>query len=211
MPWGAFSVSPSPRLRDSRSVCCHTRFCVGHGRRLEQWVLPHGVPSVQRGWKLGLTPGTLCILFNAGKGRETRAIEYPQPAQRISYHPYSAPLHRIKTDDMLPVSVHSVHSVRCGRGSRTRAEAHAGLLAVPMPRCCVQGAHMLSMSTVARGLPAWAAGASSAALPLQHPINRSAAQHPIDRSAAQQAVGSFPTPLEACCGRSAPAQSKLRH
>ena len=40
---------------------------------------------------------------DAGKGRETRAIEYPQPSQRISYHPYAAPLHRIKTDDMLPV------------------------------------------------------------------------------------------------------------
>ena len=40
---------------------------------------------------------------DAGKRRETRAIEYPQPSQRISYHPYAAPLHRIKTDDMLPV------------------------------------------------------------------------------------------------------------
>ena len=44
-------------------------------------------------------------LPRAGKARQTRALEYPaQPSQRISYHPYAAPLHRIKTDDMLPAS-----------------------------------------------------------------------------------------------------------
>lgn len=43
------------------------------------------------------------VLRCAGRGRETRALEYPQPSQRISYHPYAAPLHKIKTDDMLPV------------------------------------------------------------------------------------------------------------
>lgn len=40
-----------------------------------------------------------------GRGRETKAIEYPEANQRISYHPYSAPLHRIKTDDMLPLKL----------------------------------------------------------------------------------------------------------
>lgn len=39
-----------------------------------------------------------------GKGRETWAIEYPmQSAARISYHPAAAPLHKIRTDDMLPL------------------------------------------------------------------------------------------------------------
>jgi len=28
-----------------------------------------------------------------GKGHERRAIEYPEPSQRIAYHPYAAPLH----------------------------------------------------------------------------------------------------------------------
>ena len=32
-----------------------------------------------------------------------RAITYPDPAQRITYHPHSAPLHRIRTGDMLPL------------------------------------------------------------------------------------------------------------
>ncbi|PSC69443.1 arginine methyltransferase [Micractinium conductrix] len=40
-----------------------------------------------------------------GKGRETKAIEYPEPRQRISFHPYAAPLHKIKTDDMLPLKL----------------------------------------------------------------------------------------------------------
>ncbi|KAL4424877.1 hypothetical protein ABPG77_002100 [Micractinium sp. CCAP 211/92] len=40
-----------------------------------------------------------------GKGRETKAIDYPEARQRISYHPYAAPLHRIKTDDMLPLKL----------------------------------------------------------------------------------------------------------
>ena len=39
----------------------------------------------------------------AGRGRETRAIEFPDPAQRITYHPCATPLHRVRTDDMLPV------------------------------------------------------------------------------------------------------------
>jgi protein arginine N-methyltransferase 7 len=40
--------------------------------------------------------------LQAGRGRETRAITFPDPSQRISYHPYAAPLHRVRTEDMLP-------------------------------------------------------------------------------------------------------------
>lgn len=41
----------------------------------------------------------------SGKNQEHRTITYPEPSQRISYHPYSAPLHRIKTEDMLPLKL----------------------------------------------------------------------------------------------------------
>ncbi|KFM29158.1 Protein arginine N-methyltransferase 7 [Auxenochlorella protothecoides] len=39
----------------------------------------------------------------AGGGQVLKALTYPEPKQRIAYHPASAPLHRIKTDDMLPL------------------------------------------------------------------------------------------------------------
>ena len=38
-----------------------------------------------------------------GRGREIGAIEYPEPGRRITFHPYTTPLHRIKTEDMLPL------------------------------------------------------------------------------------------------------------
>lgn len=41
----------------------------------------------------------------AGRGWETRAITYPDPSQRITYHPHAAPLHRVRTEDMLPVKL----------------------------------------------------------------------------------------------------------
>lgn len=41
--------------------------------------------------------------LTAGGGQVLKALTYPEPKQRIAYHPASAPLHRIKTDDMLPL------------------------------------------------------------------------------------------------------------
>ena len=38
----------------------------------------------------------------AGKGLERRALPPPEPTQRISKHAFSAPLHKIKTEDLLP-------------------------------------------------------------------------------------------------------------
>lgn len=38
-----------------------------------------------------------------GKGQEHRAITFPEASQRITYHPYAAPLHRVRTEDMLPL------------------------------------------------------------------------------------------------------------
>jgi len=38
----------------------------------------------------------------AGKGKERRLLTAPEPTQRITYHPHSTPLHKIKTDNMLP-------------------------------------------------------------------------------------------------------------
>ncbi|KAL4451864.1 hypothetical protein ABPG75_007526 [Micractinium tetrahymenae] len=57
--------------------------------------------------KLALQKADQAVLKDLaeGKGRETKAIEYPEARQRISYHPYAAPLHRIKTDDMLPLKL----------------------------------------------------------------------------------------------------------
>lgn len=47
------------------------------------------------------SPNPVCLC--AGRGHERRAIEYPATSQRITYHPYSAPLHRVRTEDMLPL------------------------------------------------------------------------------------------------------------
>lgn len=38
----------------------------------------------------------------AGKGTEKRLLGAPVPVERITYHAHSAPLHKIKTDNMLP-------------------------------------------------------------------------------------------------------------
>ena len=58
---------------------------------------------------LGFCPFKCCKCFRAacftGKGRETLALPPPEPTQRVTYHPYSAPLHRIKTDNMLPMQL----------------------------------------------------------------------------------------------------------
>ncbi len=40
-----------------------------------------------------------------GKGREMRALPAPEPTQRITAHPHSAPLYKIRTDDMLPLQL----------------------------------------------------------------------------------------------------------
>ena len=45
------------------------------------------------------------LACHAGKGRQTLALPPPEPTQRVTYHPYSAPLHRIKTDNMLPMQL----------------------------------------------------------------------------------------------------------
>ena len=45
------------------------------------------------------------VASHAGKGRQTLALPPPEPTQRVTYHPYSAPLHRIKTDNMLPMQL----------------------------------------------------------------------------------------------------------
>jgi hypothetical protein len=42
---------------------------------------------------------------NAGKGKETLKLPAPEPTQRITYHAYSAPLHKIKTENMLPLQL----------------------------------------------------------------------------------------------------------
>ena len=39
---------------------------------------------------------------SAGKGLERRALPPLEPTQRISNHAFSAPLHKIKTEDLLP-------------------------------------------------------------------------------------------------------------
>jgi len=42
---------------------------------------------------------------STGKGRETRALPPPAPTQRVTAHPFAAPLHRIRTEDMLPAQL----------------------------------------------------------------------------------------------------------
>ena len=42
------------------------------------------------------------LVLPAGKGKEILALPNAEPTRRITYHPHSAPLHRIKTDNMLP-------------------------------------------------------------------------------------------------------------
>lgn len=42
---------------------------------------------------------------NVGRGLERRALPPPEPTQRISSHPYSAPLFQIRTDNMLPTKL----------------------------------------------------------------------------------------------------------
>ena len=55
--------------------------------------------------KLGLQKANQGVLLDLveGKAHEHRSITYPEPAQRITYHSYSAPLHKVRTEDMLPV------------------------------------------------------------------------------------------------------------
>jgi protein arginine N-methyltransferase 7 len=56
--------------------------------------------------KLGLESANQAVLADLveGKNTEKRAITYPdKSSQRITYHPHSAPLHRIRNDDMLPL------------------------------------------------------------------------------------------------------------
>ncbi|KAI8104703.1 hypothetical protein M9434_003256 [Picochlorum sp. BPE23] len=57
--------------------------------------------------KLGLEKANQAILKDLaeGKSQEHRTITYSHASQKISYHPYAAPLHRIKTDDLLPVKL----------------------------------------------------------------------------------------------------------
>ena len=57
--------------------------------------------------KLGLERANQHILqdLSEGKSHQHRTITYPQSSQRISYHPHSAPLHKIQTDDLLPLKL----------------------------------------------------------------------------------------------------------
>lgn len=57
--------------------------------------------------KLGLQEANQGVLEDLvhGKGHERRAITYPMQSQRITYHPYSAPLHRIRAEDQLPTKL----------------------------------------------------------------------------------------------------------
>ena len=57
--------------------------------------------------KLGLQDANEAVLKDLALGRsqEHRTITYPEPSQRITYHPYSAPLHHIKTEDLLPLKL----------------------------------------------------------------------------------------------------------
>lgn len=48
---------------------------------------------------------SVCSLLPTGKGRETRALPPPAPTQRVTAHPYAAPLHRIRTEEMLPAQL----------------------------------------------------------------------------------------------------------
>ena len=46
---------------------------------------------------------------------EMRALPAPEPTRRITAHPHSAPLHRIRTDDMLPLQLLTPHQVRLSK------------------------------------------------------------------------------------------------
>ncbi len=69
-----------------------------------------------------------CVASHAGKGRQTLALPPPEPTQRVTYHPYSAPLHRIKTDNMLPMQLLTPFQARSAvLPSLPRCMPHAGL------------------------------------------------------------------------------------
>ena len=51
--------------------------------------------------------------FIAGKGKECRLLGAPTPVERITYHAHSAPLHKIKTDNMLPSQLLTPFQVSC--------------------------------------------------------------------------------------------------
>lgn len=65
------------------------------------------VDALQPELKLGLERANQAVLKDLaeGKSHEHRTITYPESSQRISYHPYSAPLHKIQTDDLLPLKL----------------------------------------------------------------------------------------------------------
>ena len=52
------------------------------------------------------------ILDHAGRGREVLALPPPQPTQRISALPFSTPLHKLKSDTMLPTQLLTPFQVR---------------------------------------------------------------------------------------------------
>lgn len=43
--------------------------------------------------------------LGSGKGLHRRALPPAEPTQRISNHPFSAPLHKIKTKELLPTKL----------------------------------------------------------------------------------------------------------
>lgn len=86
----------------------------------------------------------------AGKGREMRALPAPEPTRRITTHPHSAPLHKIRTDDMLPLQLLDAHPgapahTFIGQGALTCSTAaeiplvsqNAAAAAVPPQACNV--------------------------------------------------------------------------
>lgn len=82
-------------------------------KHVNSWHMPQQLPSLHLGkhqasidlqWRdfHHAAPNESTLDWYAGKGKEILALPNTQPTQRITYHAHSAPLHKIRTDDMLP-------------------------------------------------------------------------------------------------------------
>ena len=91
-----------------------------------------------------------------GRGLERLALEYPSAqrphSQRIDYHPHSAPLHRIKTDDMLPVRLLTPFQAE----NDHHIKDTYNYVTVQVRWCALRGAHMDSTVWARRCLVAHA-------------------------------------------------------
>ena len=74
------------------------------------------------------------VTSHAGRGRQMRALPAPEPTQRITAHPHSAPLHKIRTDDMLPLQLLTPHQARV-------SAPHPYLRLQVMSRGCYHSSH----------------------------------------------------------------------